>query len=96
MTGDEQHREPHLRVRGLEKTFQSGDSPLTVLSGLDLEMDRGDQLAITGPSGICSMGVNVLQVGPVPTPALAFLTADMRCDAGAGAAGRPAPHAAPA
>ena len=51
MTGDEQHRESHLRVRGLEKTFQSGDSPLTVLSGLDLEMDRGDQLAITGPSG---------------------------------------------
>ena len=25
-------------------------------------------------AGICSMGVNVIQVGPVPTPALAFLT----------------------
>ncbi|MEE9281817.1 MAG: phosphoglucosamine mutase [Myxococcota bacterium] len=34
-------------------------------------------------AGLCSMGVNVLQVGPLPTPALAFLTADMRCDAGA-------------
>ncbi|MBW2712977.1 MAG: phosphoglucosamine mutase, partial [Deltaproteobacteria bacterium] len=33
-------------------------------------------------AGICSMGVDVLQVGPVPTPAMAFLTADMRCDAG--------------
>jgi phosphoglucosamine mutase len=33
-------------------------------------------------AGICSMGVNVIQVGPMPTPALAFLTADMRCDAG--------------
>jgi phosphoglucosamine mutase len=33
-------------------------------------------------SGISSMGVNVIQVGPMPTPALAFLTADMRCDAG--------------
>jgi phosphoglucosamine mutase len=33
-------------------------------------------------SGICSMGVNVIQIGPMPTPALAFLTADMRCDAG--------------
>jgi len=31
---------------------------------------------------ICSMGVNVIQVGPVPTPALAFLTRDMRCNAG--------------
>lgn len=33
-------------------------------------------------SGICSMGVDVLQVGPMPTPGLAFLTADMRCHAG--------------
>jgi phosphoglucosamine mutase len=33
-------------------------------------------------SGICSMGVDVIQVGPVPTPALAFLTRDMRCNAG--------------
>ena len=29
------------------------------------------------------MGVDVLQVGPIPTPGLAFLTVDMRCDAGA-------------
>jgi phosphoglucosamine mutase len=34
-------------------------------------------------AGICSMGVDVLQVGPMPTPGMAFLTADMRCDAGA-------------
>jgi len=34
-------------------------------------------------SGLCSMGVEVLQVGPMPTPGLAFLTVDMRCDAGA-------------
>ncbi|MBW2316269.1 MAG: phosphoglucosamine mutase [Deltaproteobacteria bacterium] len=33
-------------------------------------------------AGICSMGVDVLVVGPMPTPAMAFLTADMRCDAG--------------
>ncbi len=33
-------------------------------------------------AGISSMGVDVIQVGPVPTPALAFLTVDMRCDAG--------------
>jgi phosphoglucosamine mutase len=34
-------------------------------------------------SGLCSMGVDVMQVGPIPTPGLAFLTVDMRCDAGA-------------
>ena len=33
-------------------------------------------------AGICSMGVDVIHVGPMPTPAMAFLTADMRCDAG--------------
>jgi phosphoglucosamine mutase len=33
-------------------------------------------------AGICAMGVNVIQVGPMPTPAMAFLTTDMRCDAG--------------
>ncbi len=33
-------------------------------------------------AGICSMGVDVIHVGPIPTPALAFLTSDMRCDAG--------------
>jgi len=33
-------------------------------------------------SGICSMGVDVLLVGPLPTPAIAFLTISMRADAG--------------
>lgn len=34
-------------------------------------------------AGICSMGVDVLMVGPMPTPGIAFLTTNMRCDAGA-------------
>ena len=33
-------------------------------------------------SGICSMGADVLLVGPLPTPAVAFLTRSMRADAG--------------
>ena len=33
-------------------------------------------------AGICAMGVEVIMVGPMPTPAMAFLTVDMRCDAG--------------
>ena len=33
-------------------------------------------------SGICSMGVDVLLVGPMPTPAIAFITQSMRADAG--------------
>lgn len=33
-------------------------------------------------SGLCSMGVSVYLVGPIPTPGIAFLTKDMRADAG--------------
>ena len=33
-------------------------------------------------AGICSMGVNVFLVGPMPTPGIAFLTRSMRADAG--------------
>jgi phosphoglucosamine mutase len=33
-------------------------------------------------SGICSMGVDVLLVGPLPTPGIAFITQSMRADAG--------------
>jgi phosphoglucosamine mutase len=46
----------------------------TRLSGYMLES------ALT--SGICSMGVDVLLVGPLPTPGIAFLTRSMRADAG--------------
>ena len=46
----------------------------TRLSGYMLES------ALT--AGLCSMGVDVLLVGPMPTPAVAFLTRSFRADAG--------------
>ena len=33
-------------------------------------------------AGICSMGVDVLLLGPLPTPGVAFITTSMRADAG--------------
>lgn len=33
-------------------------------------------------SGICSMGADVLLVGPLPTPGISFITSSMRADAG--------------
>ncbi len=33
-------------------------------------------------SGLTAIGYNVIQIGPMPTPAIAFLTENMRCDAG--------------
>lgn len=33
-------------------------------------------------AGICSMGVDALMIGPLPTPGIAFVTTSMRADAG--------------
>ena len=33
-------------------------------------------------SGLTAVGFDVIQIGPMPTPAVAFLTQNMRCDAG--------------
>jgi phosphoglucosamine mutase len=33
-------------------------------------------------AGICSMGVDALLVGPMPTPAISFITTDLKADAG--------------
>ena len=33
-------------------------------------------------SGLTAIGFDVIQIGPMPTPAIAFITENMRCDAG--------------
>jgi putative ABC transport system ATP-binding protein len=40
-----------IALRGVSKTVQSGDRPLTILHPLDLEIPSGAFLAIVGPSG---------------------------------------------
>ncbi|PKM80493.1 MAG: phosphoglucosamine mutase [Firmicutes bacterium HGW-Firmicutes-14] len=42
----------------------------------------GDMLEAALIAGICSMGVDVLRVGVMPTPAVAFLTRDLKATAG--------------
>ena len=44
-------REPHIRVHGLSKVYQSGQAPLVVFSGVDLEVASGEMLALVGESG---------------------------------------------
>lgn len=70
--------------RALARVFRLGDgeSRQRVLIGKDTRIS-GYMLEDALASGLCSMGVDVLQVGPIPTPGLAFLTTDMRCAAGA-------------
>lgn len=40
-----------VRVRGVHKTFSRGGEKIDVLQGLDLEVGRGEFLALMGPSG---------------------------------------------
>jgi phosphoglucosamine mutase len=52
-----------------------------ILIGKDTRVS-GYMLETAMSSGICSMGVDVLLVGPLPTPGIAFLTRALRADAG--------------
>jgi lipoprotein-releasing system ATP-binding protein len=43
--------EAYIRARGLTKTYRSGASNLIVFSNLDLDVERGEMLALVGESG---------------------------------------------
>lgn len=66
--------------RALAWSFQNGQSP-RILIGKDTRLS-GYMIETALASGICSMGGDVLLVGPMPTPAIAFLTQALRADAG--------------
>ena len=42
---------PSLRLEGITKSYGDGPSAVRVLHGIDLEVPRGQLLAIMGPSG---------------------------------------------
>ncbi|HDH53391.1 MAG TPA: phosphoglucosamine mutase, partial [Nitrospirae bacterium] len=53
----------------------------SILIGKDTRLS-GYMLESALTSGICSMGMNVVLVGPMPTPGIAFVTRSLRVDAG--------------
>lgn len=59
---------------------RKGHTP-SIIIGKDTRIS-GYMLENALVSGICSMGVNALLVGPLPTPGIAFSTTSMRADAG--------------
>ncbi|MEE8380420.1 MAG: phosphoglucosamine mutase [Thermodesulfobacteriota bacterium] len=67
--------------RAVAHIFKDKDRRHRILIGKDTRVS-GYMLETALASGICSMGVDVLLVGPIPTPGIAFLTTDMRADAG--------------
>jgi phosphoglucosamine mutase len=55
--------------------------PTKVVIGKDTRLS-GYMIENALASGFCSMGANVFLVGPMPTPAISFLTKNMRADIG--------------
>src|SRR5690348_12582840 len=43
---------PFLEARSLSKTYRNAEVPVQVFDGIDLDVERGEMLAIVGPSGI--------------------------------------------
>ncbi|AQW83690.1 phosphoglucosamine mutase [Campylobacter pinnipediorum] len=61
--------------------FRDHSNTNTILVGKDTRKS-GYMIETAIVAGLTAVGYNVLQIGPMPTPAVAFLTEDMRCDAG--------------
>ncbi|MFL5263048.1 MAG: phosphoglucosamine mutase [Anaeromyxobacteraceae bacterium] len=67
--------------RALAYLVRSGPHKHRIVIGKDTRLS-GYLLEQAIASGICSMGVDVMLCGPLPTPGIAFITESMRADAG--------------
>ena len=61
--------------------FRNGQRRHSVLIGKDTRLS-GYIFESALTSGLCAAGMDVYLVGPMPTPAISFLTKNMRCDVG--------------
>jgi phosphoglucosamine mutase len=68
--------------RAVAYLIKHGNHRHRVVIGKDTRLS-GYMLETALASGLCSMGVDVLLCGPLPTPAISNLTVSMRADAGA-------------
>ncbi len=68
--------------RAVGYLFKNSKSHISkVLIGKDTRLS-GYLFEYALTAGLASMGINVFLVGPIPTPGIAFLTTDMRAEAG--------------
>ena len=68
--------------RAVAHMIKRGNHRHRIVIGKDTRVS-GYMLETALASGLCSMGVDVLLCGPLPTPAISQLTVSMRADAGA-------------
>lgn len=67
--------------RAVATVFRQQGHTSRILIGKDTRLS-GYMLEAALVAGITSTGANVIALGPLPTPGIAFLTTSMRCDAG--------------
>ncbi|MBW2185026.1 MAG: phosphoglucosamine mutase [Deltaproteobacteria bacterium] len=67
--------------RAVAYLFKGSDKRRRIVIGKDTRLS-GYMIENAMAAGICSMGVDVQLVGPLPTPGIAFITSSMRADAG--------------
>jgi phosphoglucosamine mutase len=67
--------------QALARVMRNGRHRHRIVIGKDTRLS-GYMLEQAIASGICSMGVDVMLCGPLPTPGIAFVTQSMRADAG--------------
>ena len=70
-----------LLGRAIAYVVRCGPHRHRIVIGKDTRLS-GYMLEQAIASGICSMGVDVMLCGPLPTPGIAFITQSMRADAG--------------
>ena len=66
---------------GAAHIFRNRHRRPKIIIGKDTRLS-GYMIEYALTAGICSMGVDVLLVGPLPTPGIAYITSSMRADAG--------------
>ena len=67
--------------RAAAHVFRDSSRRHRIVIGKDTRLS-GYMIESALTSGLCSMGIDVLLIGPVPTPGIAFLTRSLRADAG--------------
>ena len=67
--------------RAAAYVFKNGKGRHRIVIGKDTRLS-GYMIETALATGICSMGADVLLVGPLPTPGISFITSSMRADAG--------------
>ena len=67
--------------RAVAAVFRNGGHRHRIVVGKDTRLS-GYMIETALASGVCSMGADVMLVGPLPTPGIAFIARTMRADAG--------------